>query len=136
LCRGGLALLAYVEILVAMAQNAFPLRFKSTRLRELVREVARQANMSQNELLELAAEHEVIVRGALMADVLDAAASLLRHATTQVHEQHVQESIVMFVDGEAQPEPLRPGLIAREGEVRESTQPSHGIGAVAAFVRS
>ena len=92
--------------------------------------------MSQNELLELAAEHEVIVRGALMADDLDAAASLLRHATTQVHEQQVQESIVMFVDGEVQPESLRPRQITREGELRERTQPSHGIGAVAAFVRS
>src|SRR5207302_1164562 len=64
-----------------MAGPTFPLRFRSEQIRALVREVAKCEGISQNELLEQAAEHEVIARGALLAQDLEASLDRLRSAT-------------------------------------------------------
>jgi len=113
-----------------MTTNAFPLRFKDAKLRELVREVARQANMSQNELLETAAKNEVVARGALLADDLEISASRLRRATAEARGDVVKASMVDFVEGEALDEPLRPRRIGRSaaqrGEVRASAIAAFG----------
>ncbi len=113
-----------------MTTSAFPLRFKDAKLRELVREVARQANMSQNELLETAAKNEVIARGALLADDLEISASRLRSATAEARGDLVKASMVDFVEGETLDEPLRPRRISRSeaqrGEVRASAIAAFG----------
>lgn len=110
----------------------FSLRFRSERLRELVREVAEREGVSQNELLEVAAEHEVIARGALLADHLDLSAARLRSISERAFAGVVTASIDAFVAGEANSEPLRPRRISRP-----ATQPERSarrpLGAVAAF---
>lgn len=53
-----------------MAGSTFPLRFRQERIRELVRLVAQREGISQNELLEQAAEHEVIAQGGSRPDPL------------------------------------------------------------------
>lgn len=114
-----------------MARPTFPLRFNSEIVRDLVREVAKREGISQNELLEQAAEHEVIARGALLADELEASAAHLRSTTSLAAA--VTASLDAFVAGETLPEPLRPRLIERPAEhlPRRSA-----LGAVAAFDRS
>lgn len=115
-----------------MARTVFPLRFRNESIRELVRVVAEREGISQNELLEQAAEHEVVARGALLADELEATAARLRSTTTLA--VMVEASIEEFVAGEALAEPLRPRLIERPRVVR-STAPA-ALGAAAAFDRS
>lgn len=116
-----------------VARPTFPLRFTHDRLRELVRVVAEREGISQNELLEQAAEHEVIARGALLADELEAAAAQIRSVTGPVAAELLDASIAGFVEGEALPDPVRPRRIAREARPTEAA-PSK-IGAVAAFRR-
>jgi hypothetical protein len=114
-----------------MARSTFPLRFTDDRVRELVRVVAEREGISQNELLEQAAEHEVIARGGLLADELEASAAWLRAVTALTMAESVEASVVAFVEAEALPEPLRSRQIARSPLPPRST-PS-AIGAVAAF---
>lgn len=113
-----------------MARPTFPLRFTHEGLRELVRIVAEREGISQNELLEQAAEHEVVARGALLADELEAAAAQLRAATGPMAADLMAESIGRFVEAEALLDPIRPRRITRAVPVRVA--PSR-IGAVAAF---
>jgi hypothetical protein len=115
-----------------MARPTFPLRFTRERVREAVRRLAEQEGISQNELLEQAAEHEVVARGALLADELEASAAHLRKTTARAMRQIVEASLEEFVEAEAYPEPLRPYKV--EGLSSPPT-PSR-IGAVAAFHRS
>jgi chromosomal replication initiation ATPase DnaA len=115
-----------------MARTTFPLRFTRDRVREAVRRIAEQEGISQNELLEQAAEHEVVARGALLADELEASAAHLRKTAVQAMRQVVEASLEEFADAEAYPEPLRP----RKVEGLSSPTPSSRIGAVAAFHRS
>lgn len=103
----------------------FSLRFRSEGLRDLVREIAQREGMSQNELLEVAAEHEVIARGALLADHLELSASRLRSLSDRAAGDMIGASIDAFIAGEANPEPLRPRRISRGTSQR--------VGAVAAF---
>lgn len=115
-----------------MARPTFPLRFTHDRLRELVRVVAEREGISQNELLEQAAEHEVVARGALLADDLEASAAQLRAATGPMAAERIESSIAAFVEGEARPDPVRPRRIIRGAHPAEAAAPST-IGAVAAF---
>lgn len=117
-----------------MAGSTFPLRFRTERLRQLVREVAEREGISQNELLEQAAEHEVVARGALLADDLESSATRLRSATVGVYDELVARSLQAFAHGESSPEPLRPRRITRRPE-GSPAQPNP-IGAVDAFRRS
>jgi hypothetical protein len=114
-----------------MARPTCPLRFTHDRVRELVRLVAEREGISQNELLEQAAEHEVIARGGLLADELEASAAWLRAASAPTIAETIEESIGAFVEAEALPEPLRPRQIARSSPAPAGR--SLGIGAVAAF---
>lgn len=113
-----------------MPRPTFPLRFSEPRLRELVRVVAEREGISQNELLEQAAEHEVVARGALLADELEASAATLRALTAPAAAALIEASVTSFVEGEALPEPMRPRKIQRRGE-----QTGTRIGAAAAFDR-
>ena len=90
-----------------MAGHAFPLRFRSERVRALVREVAAREGISQNELLEQAAEHEVIARGALLADDLEASLNELRSATKGAHAELIRRSVTDFAQGETRADPLQ-----------------------------
>jgi hypothetical protein len=99
-------------------------------LRTLVRDVAGMENISQNELIEQAIEHEVIARGALMADDLAQAAERLRRATQREHEALVERSIADFARGERQPDPLRSSRVGDDDQPRAS---SGSMDAVEAF---
>ena len=114
-----------------MAGPTFPLRFRNEQIRALVREVAQREGISQNELLEQAAEHEVIARGALLAHDLEASLERLRSATNTARADLVERSIAEFSRGEARSDPLR----ARRLPPWEATPPAdHSrLGAVAAF---
>jgi hypothetical protein len=115
-----------------MARTTFPLRFTRERVREAVRRIAEQEGISQNELLEQAAEHEVVARGGLLADELEASATHLRKTAARAMRQVVEVSLEEFVEAEAYPEPLRPYKV----EGLSAPTPSTRIGAVAAFHRS
>lgn len=113
-----------------MSGTAFPLRFRKERIRALVRELAEREGISQNELLEQAAEHEVIARGALLADDLQASLEQLRSATKLAHADIVNRSIVAFAEGEATADPLPARQISPPGTRRRRVEP---VGAVSAF---
>lgn len=83
-------------------------------MRELIREVASRENVSQNELLEQAAEHEVIARGALIAEDLVAAADQLVALTEAAYDALVVSSIAVFAEAEGGPEVLQARQIARQ----------------------
>ncbi len=114
-----------------MARSTFPLRFTRERVREAVRRVAEQEGISQNELLEQAAEHEVVARGALLADELETCAAHLRTTTAPAMLQVIEASLEAFVEAEEYPDPLRPHRVEGLGS---PGPPSH-IGAAAAFQR-
>ncbi len=113
--------------------KAFPLRIRDQRTRDLIRNVAAREGISQNELLEQAAEHELIARGALIADELEASAAYLRRATQVTMATLIEASIAEFVVGEALTEPMRAHQVVMPAGHRPR-QPSV-IGAVAAFTR-
>lgn len=110
----------------------FSLRFTHAGLRDLVRAVADRDGISQNEFLEQAAEHEVVVRGALMADELEASAAQLRAITAARAAELVAQSVIDFIEAEALGEPLRPQQITRPAEGKSAKK---SLGAVAAFGR-
>ena len=114
-----------------MAGPTFPLRFRSEQIRALVREVAKREGISQNELLEQAAEHEVIARGALLAHDLEASLDRLRSATNTARADLVERSIAEFGRGEGRADPLQAGQLPPRDVARPG---DHGrLGAVAAF---
>ncbi|MHB8341497.1 MAG: hypothetical protein ACYDB7_10030 [Mycobacteriales bacterium] len=116
-----------------MAGSAFPLRFRQERIRELVRLVAEREGISQNELLEQAAEHEVVARGALLVEELEASAARLSAITAAAYRSLVASSLDDFTAGESLPDPLRPRRITRH---LDSSSVKAGCGAVAAFERA
>lgn len=89
------------------AGSQFTLRFHNDRLRELVRDVAEQLDISQNELVENAVEHLVVLQGALLADDLERAAKRLKRLSTRAHAELVAHSVDQFATGEANPDPIR-----------------------------
>lgn len=117
--------------MVGMDRPAFSLRLDPA-LRDRVRVVAQRAGISQNEFLERAAEHEVVARGALLAEELEAAASHLRTVSAPAAAEQVEASITAFVEAESGPDPIRPRQITREPV--QVAAPSM-VGAVAAFQR-
>jgi hypothetical protein len=116
-----------------MAGSTFPLRFRHERVRELVRLVAEREGISQNELLEQAAEHEVVARGALLIEELEASTARLRTLTTAAYRSLVESSLDDFAEGESLPDPLRPRQITPQPD---SNSAKAGYGAVAAFERA
>ena len=61
--------------------KVFSLRLRSQGLRELIREVAASEHISQNELIEQAVAHEVLLRGATLGDDLERAAQRIGDLT-------------------------------------------------------
>jgi hypothetical protein len=120
-----------------MAGSTFPLRFRQERIRDLVRLVAEREGISQNEFLEQAAEHEVVARGALLAEELEASATRLAAMTAAAYRSLVDSSLDDFAEGEGRPDPLRPRQIRRQSDTGTGTGTVEaGYGAVAAFERA
>lgn len=113
-----------------MAVPVFSLRIRQERLRTLIREVAAREHISQNELLEQAAEHEVIARGALITEDLTAAAAHLASLTEAAYRELVAASITDFAAGEATGEPIQARRIDRQPELQPAAP---ALVAVAAF---
>lgn len=100
---------------------AFPLRFHNSRLRQLVRDVAESEGVSQNELIEQAVEHEVVLRGAMHADDLAAAAVRLAEMSESVRRNAIERSIEEFGAGEGLREPLQ-AVALHEGSAEVAGQ--------------
>lgn len=122
-----------------MASSTFPLRFRKPKLREQVRAVAEREGISQNEFLEQAAEHELIIRGELLAADLDQAVTRLRGLTASARRRMIEASIVAFAEGERRPDPVEasqftpPGQGGSVAPEPAGLRGSEAIGAIAAF---
>lgn len=91
----------------ALRPTSFSLRLRDSRLRDLVRRVAEQDSVSQNELIEQAIEHEMILRGELIAEDLQSAARALADLTRAQHADLVARSIERFARDEAHRDPTQ-----------------------------
>jgi hypothetical protein len=118
--------------------SAFPLRLRSSELRELARLVAEHDHISQNELIEQALANEVLVRGATIVADLELAAQYLVDLTDAQYQQIVVKSLQEFGQGEALPEPLQAYALDpedvrsyRKRTARRQTADSRGV--MAAF---
>ena len=78
---------------MGQARAVFPLRLRSERLRALLREVAEREHVSQNELIEQAIEHEVVARGALLADDLATSARQLAALAASERSELIERSV-------------------------------------------
>ncbi len=85
----------------------FSLRLRNQRLRELVREVAANLGISQNELIEQAIEHEVLSRGATLREDLQAAADRIGRLTDEQYQVVLNRSAERFAAAEGQRDPVR-----------------------------
>ena len=94
-----------------MPSIPFPLRLHSPELRDLVREVAGHENISQNQLIEEAVAHEVLLRGATIVSDLERAASRIVELTDAEYERIVARSVTEFADGEATPQLLQERMV-------------------------
>lgn len=103
----------------ATPRGAFPLRFKDERLRELVREVAEIEHVSQTDLIEEAVAHELIFRGARLADDLAEAARRIGRLTDAQRTDLIDRSIDEFVEGEGLPDPIRARALHSTTELTE-----------------
>ena len=112
--------------------SAFPLRLRDERLRSLVRELADRAQVSQNEFIEIAIEHEVVVRGALVAAELASAARRLEKLTDEQMGAVVERSIEAFAEGEAARDPLQATALHAEA-TSTPLAASDRLGVLAAF---
>ena len=114
------------------ATTTFSLRLRDSRLRALVRELAEREKISQNEFIELALEHEIVVRGALVADELAAAAKRLGDLTEKQYAALVDRSIERFVAGEAGRDPLQATALHTDSETTAAYALDQ-LGVIAAF---
>ncbi|GEM_PF-1160649 len=97
--------------------SVFSLRLRKANLRESVRAIARREGISQNEFLEQAVEHEVVVRGALLADDLELAAAQMRTLSASAYAKLTEESLLSAASSEARPDPLRVRQILRTSDL-------------------
>jgi hypothetical protein len=100
-----------------VATSVFSLRLRKANLRESVRAIARREGISQNEFLEQAVEHEVVVRGALLADDLELAAAQMRTLSASAYAKLTEESLLSAASSEARPDPLRVRQILRTSDL-------------------
>jgi hypothetical protein len=112
--------------------KAFPLRLRSQGLRELVREVAASEQISQNELIEQAIAHEVLLRGATLVDDLERAAQRIGELTDAEYAKIVDRSLTDFAEGEGLAEPLRAYAIDI-GDATKEERDIDSLGVMAAF---
>lgn len=116
--------------------KVFPLRLRSQGLRELVREVAASEKISQNELIEQAVTHEVLLRGATLMDDLERAAQRIGDLTDAEYAKIVDRSLTDFAEGEGLAEPLQAYAIDIGNVTQDATQEERDIdslGVMAAF---
>ena len=113
--------------------SAFPLRLRSSELRELARLVAEHDHISQNELIEQALANEVLVRGATIVADLELAAQYLVELTDAQYQQIVAKSLLEFGQGEALPEPLQAYALDPEDVRAYRRQTADRLGVMAAF---
>lgn len=88
------------------SRPTFPLRLRSERVRALVQVVAERERVSQNELIEEAVEHELVLRGAMLAEDLELIVERLHSLADGDYEALVERSLLAAVAGEAQAEPI------------------------------
>lgn len=124
--------------MAGMARSTFPLRLSDPALREGVREVAEHEHVSQNEYIESAIRNDLIYRGELRSQQLQAAARRLRAVSDEAYAAVVERSLVAFAEGEAQPDPLSMtalhGDTERQNSARGQARSTGSIlDAVAAF---
>ena len=112
--------------------KAFPLRLRSQGLRELVREVAASEQISQNELIEQAIAHEVLLRGATLVDDLERAAQRIGELTDAEYAKIVDRSLTDFAEGEGLAEPLRAYAIDI-GDATKEERDIDSLGVLVAF---
>jgi len=116
--------------------KVFPLRLHSQGLRDLVREVAASEHISQNELIEQAVAHEVLLRGATLVDDLERAAQRIGDLTDAEYAKIVDRSLTDFAEGEGLAEPLQAYAIDIGDAAQDATQEGRDIdslGVMAAF---
>ena len=113
--------------------SVFPLRLRSSELRELARLVAEHDHISQNELIEQALANEVLVRGATIVADLELAAQYLVELTDAQYQQIVAKSLQEFGQGEALPEPLQAYALDPEDVRTYRRQTADSLGVMAAF---
>lgn len=104
-----------------MDSSVFSLRLRKANLRESVRVLARREGISQNELLEQAAEHEVVFRGALLADDLELASAQFRSLSANAYAELVEASLLSAAASESRPDPLRVRQISRTSDREDAT---------------
>lgn len=109
--------------------SVFPLRLRSSELRELARVVAQHDHISQNELIEQALATEVLVRGATIVADLELAAAHLVELTDAQYQQIIAKSLLEFAEGESLPEPLQAYALDPEDVRSYRTQTADGLGA-------
>lgn len=112
--------------------KVFPLRLHSQGLRELVREVAASEQISQNELIEQAVAHELLLRGATLVGDLERAAQRIGDLTDAEYAKIVDRSLTDFAEGEGLGEPLQAYAIDVEDATQEE-QAIDSLGVMAAF---
>jgi len=116
--------------MLIMATKAFSLRFRRPGLRSRVAQVAAAAGVSQNEFLEQAAEHEVIIRGGMIQHDLESAAAALKEMAIQTRTELIKTSIIKTSESESAQEPIAARAVnSNQTEEVDSQQ----VGVVAAF---
>ena len=115
-----------------MPTPAFSLRIHNAYLRTMVREVAAQEGISQNELLEQAAENELMVRGHLIAEDLELALRRTMALNDRAYREFVAMRIQEVASDEERPDALRGYQIPS----RPDPAAAHEGRAVAAFRRA
>ncbi len=114
------------------ARGAFPLRFKDEKLRELVREVAETEHVSQTDLIEEAVAHELIFRGARLANDLAEAADRISRLTELQRAELIDRSIDQFAAGESHADPLQATALHSVSD-RADTPMEDPLGVLEAF---
>jgi len=86
-----------------------------------VREVSSRERISQNELIEQAVAHEVLLRGATLVADLESAAERISELTDAEYARVVERSLTDFAEGEGLSEPLQARAIDVSGDEGNET---------------
>jgi hypothetical protein len=90
-----------------VTRSTFPLRLSDPALREAVREVAEHEHLSQNEYIEQAIRNDLVVRGRVRAQQLEALASRLATVSDDIWATVVERSLDDFASGEVGSDPVQ-----------------------------
>ena len=119
-------------------QPTFSLRLRKDWVRRMVRELAEHEGISQNEFLEQAAEHEVIARGAMVADDLERIATRIREMSEAAYDDLIEASIIAAAESETLADEPRAYQFVANSVAHDTTGvagilSTNGIGAVRVF---